>query len=82
MAYKRHRLPTYDLSVNGGDLRRAATKSEIQKYMSVIGHGSDGGMSRQTYSKNGTGLERIRGCLEPRRERGESGGEIKKKVRS
>ena len=38
----------------------------MQKWVSVIGHVSAGGMSRKTYSKNGTGLEKMRGRLEPR----------------
>ena len=61
MVHRRHRLPVYGLSLNCGVLRRVATKSEIQKYVSAIDHSSAGGMSRKTYSKKCTGLEKMRG---------------------
>ena len=37
--------------------------------MSVIGHGRAGGISRKTYSKNGTGLEEMRDSFELWRDR-------------
>lgn len=37
--------------------------------MSVISHGSAGGMSRKTYSKKCTGLEEMRNYLKPWRVR-------------
>ena len=52
--------------------------------MSVNGQGSVGGMSRKTYSKNGTSLEKMKGpwCPSNHGEREESRGGSNKKARS